>query len=175
MLDDYNNMMPTKMNIVFFRDACMHLSRAARTIRQPRGNLLMVGVSGVGRKSIARIAAHMADFQCFSIEITRTYGSTEFKEDLKNIMNGVAKGGGKGVVFLFSDTQIVKESFLEDINNILNTGEVPNLFAPDELEGVMGLMRPLAKAAGKPETRDAIWQYFVQVIRENLHIASSPD
>ena len=170
MLDDYNNMMPTKMNIVFFRDACMHLSRAARTIRQPRGNLLMVGVSGVGRKSIARIAAHMADFQCFSIEITRTYGSTEFKEDLKNIMNGVAKGGGKGVVFLFSDTQIVKESFLEDINNILNTGEVPNLFAPDELEGVVGLMRPLAKAAGKPETRDAIWQYFVQVIRENLHI-----
>eukprot|EP00439_Symbiodinium_sp_Y106_P064710 s2832_g10.t1 len=170
MLDDYNNLMPTKMNIVFFRDACMHLARATRTIRQPRGNLLMVGVSGVGRKSIARIAAHMADFQCFSIEITRTYGANDFKEDLKNIMNGVAKGGGKGVVFLFSDTQIVKESFLEDINNILNTGEVPNLFAPDELEGVIGLMRPLAKAAGKPETRDAIWQYFVQVIRENLHI-----
>lgn len=45
----------------------------------------------------------------------------------------------------------------------MNTGEVPNLFAADELEGVMGLMRPLAKAAGKPETRDAIWQYFVQV------------
>ena len=35
-----------------------------------------VGVSGVGRKSIARIAAHMADFQCFSIEITRTYGES---------------------------------------------------------------------------------------------------
>lgn len=50
----------------------MHLSRAARTIRQPRGNLLMVGVSGVGRKSIARVAAHMAEFQCFSIEITRS-------------------------------------------------------------------------------------------------------
>jgi len=170
MLEDYNAVMPTKMNIVFFKDACMHLSRATRTIRQPRGNLLMVGVSGVGRKSIARVAAHMADFQCFSIEITRTYGPTEFKEDVKNIMTGVAKGGGKGVVFLFSDTQIVKESFLEDVNNVLNTGEVPNLFPPDEIEGVIGLMRPLAKAAGAPETRDGIWQYFVQVIRENMHI-----
>ena len=26
------------------------------------------------------------------------------------------------------DTQIVMESFMEDINNLLNAGEVPNLF-----------------------------------------------
>lgn len=41
--------------------------------------------------------------------------------------------------------QIVTESFLEDINNILNSGEVPNLYAPDELEKVVNLTRPLAK------------------------------
>jgi len=158
------------MDIVFFSDACFHLARCTRTIGQPRGNMLMVGVSGVGRKSIARMGAHMADYRCASIEITRTYGSGEFKEDLKQMMLSVAKSGGKGMVFLFSDTQIVKEGFLEDVNNILNTGEVPNLFAPDELEQVIGLMRPVAKAAGRPETKDAIWQYFVQVIRENMHI-----
>jgi dynein heavy chain len=169
-LDDYNVTYPTKMNIVFFRDACFHLARASRTVRQPRGNLLLVGVSGVGRKCCARMAAHMADFQCYSIEITRTYGPNEFKEDLKNMMNEVAKSGGKGMMFLFSDMQIVKESFLEDVNNILNTGEVPNLFAADEAEQIVGLMRGPAKAAGK-ETRDGIWQHFVQCIRENLHIA----
>ena len=31
-------------------------------------------------------------------------------------------------------------------------------------------MRPLAKEAGKPETRDAIYAHFVQLVRENLHI-----
>jgi hypothetical protein len=36
---------------------------------------------------------------------------------------------GEPVVFLFSDTQIVSESFLEDINNLLNSGEVPGMFA----------------------------------------------
>jgi dynein heavy chain len=36
------------------------------------------------------------------------------------------------VTFLFSDTQIVKESFLEDLNNILNTGEVPNMWGPED-------------------------------------------
>jgi dynein heavy chain len=39
----------------------------------------------------------------------------------------------------------VTESFLEDINNILNSGEVPNLYASDELEKIVNMVRPLAK------------------------------
>lgn len=38
----------------------------------------------------------------------------------------------KPTVFLLTDTQIKEESFLEDIDSLLNTGEVPNLFAVDE-------------------------------------------
>lgn len=46
----------------------------------------------------------------------------------------------KPTVFLFNDTQIVDESFLEDINNILSSGEVPNLYKPDEFEEVSLLL-----------------------------------
>lgn len=38
----------------------------------------------------------------------------------------------KETVFLFSDTQILKEQMVEDISNLLNNGEVPNLFPQDE-------------------------------------------
>ena len=34
---------------------------------------------------------------------------------------------GKSLAFILSDTQVVKEAFLEDINGILNTGEVTGL------------------------------------------------
>ena len=39
-------------------------------------------------------------------------------------------------MFLFSDTQIVFEAMLEDVNNVLNTGDVPNLYAPEDDETI---------------------------------------
>lgn len=40
-------------------------------------------------------------------------------------MSGLQAGSaGEATVFLFSDTQMKDESFLEDINNILNTGKL---------------------------------------------------
>lgn len=42
---------------------------------------------------------------------------------------------------LFSDVQIVDEVMLEDINNILNAGDVPNLYAPEDLDAIMSACR----------------------------------
>ena len=38
----------------------------------------------------------------------------------------------RDVVFLFGDAQIKDEAFIEDINNLLNAGEIPNAFPMDE-------------------------------------------
>eukprot|EP00304_Pavlova_gyrans_P012708 CAMPEP_0206041750 /NCGR_PEP_ID=MMETSP1466-20131121/6142_1 /ASSEMBLY_ACC=CAM_ASM_001126 /TAXON_ID=44452 /ORGANISM="Pavlova gyrans, Strain CCMP608" /LENGTH=4121 /DNA_ID=CAMNT_0053416453 /DNA_START=38 /DNA_END=12403 /DNA_ORIENTATION=- len=174
-LNDYNVSSTKPMNLVFFKDACMHALRIARILRAPRGNALLVGVGGSGRQSLTRLATAIWEMEFMNIEITRTYDQTAFREDLKRFL---LRAGGAGnasadncqTVFYFSDTQIVKESFLEDINNILNSGEVPNLFEVDEFERIISSVRPLAVAAGKVETRDAIYQHFVQLVRENLHI-----
>ncbi|CAM9194153.1 unnamed protein product, partial [Hapterophycus canaliculatus] len=168
-LEEYNVEFPSQMHLVFFSDAIAHVSRICRVLRQPRGNALLVGVGGSGRQSLTRLSAFIAGYKCVSIEITRGYGSQEFHDDLKAVL---MTAGAENVptVFLFSDSQIVEESFLEDLNNVLGSGEVPNLYATDELEKIVGLVRPLAKAAGKLETRDAILQYYVQLVRENLHV-----
>ncbi|CAE7781950.1 DNAH3 [Symbiodinium microadriaticum] len=54
-----------------------------------------------------------------------------FREDMKKMLTK-AGGSEEHTVFLFSDTQIKDEGFVEDVNNLLNTGEIPNLFPAEE-------------------------------------------
>ncbi|XP_040273964.1 dynein heavy chain 6, axonemal [Bufo bufo] len=169
-LDDYNLTNTKDVKLVFFQDAVEHVSRIARMIRQERGNALLVGVGGTGKQSLTRLAAHICGYKCFQIELNRGYNYDSFHEDLRKLykMAGVED---KDMVFLFTDTQIVVEEFLEDINNMLNSGEVPNLFEKDELEFVLAATRPKAKEAGIPEgNRDEVFQFFINRVRQRLHI-----
>ena len=178
-LDEYNAE-NKEMRLVFFWDACDHISRLCRVLRQPRGNAMLVGVGGSGKQSLTRLAAFVCGQPCASIELRKGYGMADFREDLKGLYfrRAPTRRGRAGcpVVFLFADTQVVEEAFIEDINNILNSGEVPNLFANDEWEKITSAVRPLAKDLGIPETKDNLKQLFISRVRENLHIvlAMSP-
>lgn len=90
---------------VMCRDALQHVCRIYRILSQPRGNAMLVGVGGSGRKSLTRLAAYVAQLKVFSIEITKTYRLAEFREDLKGLyrQTGVAN---KPTVFIFDETQV---------------------------------------------------------------------
>jgi dynein heavy chain len=97
------------LDLILFKDALLHVCRIHRILSQPRGNALLVGVGGSGRKSLAKLAAFVAELKVFSIEISRTYRLTEFREDLKGLyrQTGVAN---KPTVFLFDETQVRQAS-----------------------------------------------------------------
>jgi len=168
-LEEYNDMGIQPMHLVFFADAIRHISRISRVLRQPRGNAMLVGVGGSGKQSLTRFAAFIAEYQTFQIEISRGYGSNEFREDLKSLYK-IAGIDGFPVVFLFTDNQIVNESFVEDINNLLNSGEVPGMYPADEKEAVLTDMREYCIENNLPLTRDAIWTTFIDRVRDNLHV-----
>ncbi|XP_029912440.1 dynein heavy chain 12, axonemal [Myripristis murdjan] len=170
-LDEYNQMHKNRMNLVIFRYVLEHLSRISRVLKQPGGNALLVGVGGSGRQSITRLATSMAHMTMFQPEISKSYGLNEWRDDLKLLLKSAGVKGQK-TVFLLTDAQIKMEAFLEDVDSVLNTGEVPNLFAVDEKQEIMEAVRPIAQAGNKNLEFSplALFAFFVKRCRENLHI-----
>ena len=68
-------------------------------------------------------------------------------------------------VIVLACLQIKYATFLEDVNNILTSGEVPNLFPKDELAGVLDELRPAAKSAGVGETQEQLAAFFMERVR----------
>lgn len=186
---------------------------------------MLVGVGGTGKQSLTRFAAHISGCKIFQIALSRNYGPAEFRADLVKLYR-TAGVDNEPVVFLFSDTQILQESFLEDINNMLNSGkniiqqllanrmlnvgvgdarqmlgihasqipaspfpkacskghptcdcvaaicagEVPGLFAPNELEQIVADVREWVEAAGLNPSREGCYSAFINRVRDNLHI-----
>lgn len=98
---------------------------------------------------------------------------------------------GKSTVFLFNDSQIVSfpsfilalsravlrsfqkdESFIEDINMMLNTADIPNLFPSDERAEICDKMQTVARLANRKieSTPMALYNFFIERVRSALHI-----
>lgn len=169
-LEDYNAVTSKQMNLVLFQFAIHHISRICRVVKQPSGNTLLVGVGGSGRQSLARLAAFIQGFEVFQVEIAKNYGMSEWREDLGRMLRKAGEQD-KQIMFLFTDTQIKLEGFVEDINSLLNTGEVPNLFDSADIGAICEAIRPRAKRAKRDGSRADIFAFFVDECSKNLRIA----
>uniref|UniRef100_A0A8B9RRP5 Dynein axonemal heavy chain 1 n=1 Tax=Accipiter nisus TaxID=211598 RepID=A0A8B9RRP5_9AVES len=168
-LEEYNQINTPELKLVLFMDAIQHICRISRILRQAPGNALLLGVGGSGRQSLTRLASHMADYECFQIELSKNYGMTEWRDDVRKIM---MKAGLQSLpkTFLFVDTQIKNESFLEDINNLLNSADIPNIYNPDDQEQIMMAMKPIVRDLGQQPTKANLMAAYTARVRSNIHM-----
>jgi len=161
------------MNLVLFNDALEHVTKIHRILRFPKGCGLLVGFGGSGKQSLTRLATFTAGYDLFTISLIRGYKETDFREDIRSLYKLVLD---KPRTFLFTDSHVAEEGFLELINNILTIGMVPALFPEEEKDGMIGPLDEEMRKQKLPETKEFRWGYFVNRARENLHIilAMSP-
>ena len=170
-LEEYNADIGASMpmHLVLFADAIEHVSRIARILSQPQGNALLLGVGGSGRQSLSKLACFISEYELFKIEISKNYGITEWREDLKRVLiqTGIED---KPTTFLFTDNQIVYESFVEDINNILNGGDVPGIWAKEDMDKITEACKVECVKRKIQPTKLNIYAQFINKVRLNLHL-----
>eukprot|EP00064_Thunnus_orientalis_P003474 superscaffoldBa00000283_g3483 len=171
VLDSYNEVNAT-LNLVLFEDAMAHICRINRILESPRGNALLVGVGGSGKQSLTRLAAFISNLEVFQITLRKGYGIADLKSDLASLY---IKAGVKniGTVLLMTDAQVADEKFLVLVNDLLASGEIPDLFPDDEVENIIGSVRPEVRGSGLMDTRENCWKFFIDRVRRQLKVKQS--
>lgn len=166
-LDDYNISNTAKMNLVLFDFAIYHVARISRIISAPSGNALLIGVGGSGKQSLSRLSTYVMEYETYSIQISKSYEFEEWQEDMKKlVMNAGVEN--KKIVFILRDTDIKHEAFIENINSLLNSGEIPNLHAPDEKDIILENLRSQRGMSIKSDVER--WDCFINNCLNNLHV-----
>ena len=104
------------------------------------------------------------------ITLRKGYAIADLKADLAALYR---KAGLKnvGMVFLMTDAQVSNEQFLVLINDLLASGEIPDLFQDDEVEEIIGGVRNEVKGMGMEDSRENCWQFFIDKVRRMLKVS----
>lgn len=159
-----------QMNLVLFEDAMSHVCRINRILEGPRGNALLIGVGGSGKQSLACLSAFISSLSINQIQLRRGYALSDLKTDLNMLQTKV---GVKSIMsmFLITDAQVVEESFMVLINDMLASGEVADLFSEEDIDNIVDAVKNEVKQLGVMDTRDNCWKHFVAKVRKMLKVS----
>eukprot|EP00760_Papus_ankaliazontas_P013352 PhM_4_TR15700/c3_g1_i1/m.85000/K10408/DNAH; dynein heavy chain, axonemal len=168
-LHAYNNEKP-RMELVLFEQAIEHVCRICRITGNPRGNALLVGVGGSGKQSLARLAAYINDLDALQIVVTSSYNINDFRATMQDVYKKAAIKEAR-IAFILTDGQIVDEGMLMYINDMLNSGIIPDLFTEDERKEQVGNIMSAAKQNSiDVGNEDAVWAFYINRVRAQVHL-----
>lgn len=134
----------------------LHLTaKLARGVTKSKGHLLLVGKSGVGRKSSAKILSALFNHKLF---IPTSDNSVFFNADLKLAMQSAAVGN-EIVYFVLQDHMFSKQGILSLTNTLMLSGEAPGLYNAAEMDS---LVAGLKDEAGHDSYEGNLIQFFAE-------------
>ena len=112
----------------------------------------------------------MNGLSIFQIKAHSRYDIEDFNEDLRSVMKRVGVDGEK-ICFIFDEGNVLGSGFLEAMNAVLASGEVPGLFEGDEYTALMSACRDSAARDGVIiDSEDELYRRFTSIVQRNLHV-----
>lgn len=119
---------------------------------------------------MSKFVSWMNGLNIFQIKAHSRYTMEDFNEDLRGVMRRVGIDGEK-VCFIFDESNVLSAGFIEAINALLASGEVPGLFDGDEYASLMSATRDSALRDGMIlDSEEELWRHFTSIVQRNLHV-----
>jgi dynein heavy chain 1 len=85
----------------------------------------------------------MNNLSVFQIKAGRSYSLLDFDDDLRTVMKRAGCKGEK-ICFIFDESNVLSVAFLEKMNALLASGEVPGLFEGEEYMSLINSCKEFA-------------------------------
>ncbi|DBA00111.1 TPA: hypothetical protein N0F65_000402 [Lagenidium giganteum] len=162
------------LHMLLFDEILDHVAIVERILSEPGGSILLVGNSGVGRRSATTLVAYMLGYTMFSPSATRNYDAASFRTDLKSILVKAGVEGQHYVLYL-EDHHFTQDAILEITNSLLSSGEVPGLYTHEEIEPqIAPLKEKMLESIGSGEHR-TVYDFFVSRVCQYVHVVLGMD
>lgn len=124
----------------------------------------------LGKTVLSKFVSWMNGLNIFQIKAHSRYDMDDFNEDLRGVMRRVGVDGEK-VCFIFDESNVLSSGFIEAINALLASGEVPGLFDGDEYTALISAVRESAVRDGVIlDSEEEVWRHFTAIVQRNLHV-----
>eukprot|EP00808_Paulinella_micropora_P012801 g22584.t1 len=158
------------VKLVLFDEVLDHILRIDRVLRQPLGHLLLVGASGSGKTILSKFCAWMNGMDVFQIKVHKNYKAADFDKDLRLVLTRAGCHGVK-IAFIFDESNVLDTSFLERMNALLASGEVPGLFEGADYANLMAECKEAARRDGlQLDQEEELYRRFLSQVQYNLHV-----
>ena len=175
-LDAYKEMVSEKLlsyeneyrtlGLSLYPDMLFQLAKLENILLQEGGSLLLAGRTGMKRWDSVCLVAYMLHINIYTLKIGRNYQAKSFYADIKQ---AVYEAGiqGENTILAIEDHQLINPLFIESINSLLSSGEIPGMYNKEELETLFNEIKDIYSETG---FNGSINDFFINRVHRNLHI-----
>lgn len=146
-LEEYNMTKKDSMNISIFDFAVIQVLKICRILRLDKSHGVLIGLGGSGRQTLVRLSSYIMGQQTVSVEVHRNYNADKWRTDIKKILADACLTS-KTSNLVVTETQSNNLYLMQDIDSMLNLGEIPNLYDTEEFIKFLDKLKEKAKREG---------------------------
>lgn len=139
-LQDMQQTAGGQQGMVLFDQVMYHVARLIRVLALAGGHAVLLGQPSSGRRTAARLAAYVAGCALVESKSGAQMAYADWRDELKQSILRCGVDGQK-TALLLDERDVSGAEMWFDISALVNNGEVPGLFSPDEETAMLERVR----------------------------------